>query len=345
MLRWLPIWPFRSDDDNRLQLHASQPAGVVLDTTAVSQPESDRGWSTVVWSYYGTMLRQLQARFGAYGDVYAIGYDWRQDIEWLAGYAASKIDAIMQLTGAAHVAVVTHSMGGLVLRSALRKGLLNDKLASLIHVCIPAAGAVLLYRRMFTGMVSPYDGGGSVGDRSFRFLLGTTRQGFVGNMSGLPGANQLMPTSFFPPDAHGAAWNASLPGVPFAQLYGNASSPPGIVPLNIGLTAEVIADLQERVADSTAFDQFLGNPANKLHPETWSICGTAQQTETHISFQGGVANPFIEGLGDGTVPEVSALSLQLDPSRMFTAAVEHSKACEDATVQQHVVDILTHYIA
>ena len=31
MLRWAPVWPIRSDDDNRRQLHAREPAGVLID--------------------------------------------------------------------------------------------------------------------------------------------------------------------------------------------------------------------------------------------------------------------------------------------------------------------------
>ena len=31
MLRWAPLWPVRSNDDNRRELHAKEPAGVVID--------------------------------------------------------------------------------------------------------------------------------------------------------------------------------------------------------------------------------------------------------------------------------------------------------------------------
>src|SRR5262245_1860193 len=88
MVRWAPVWPFRSDDDNRVQLHAREPAGVIFDTASVGPAERDRGWSTVVWSYYGGLLQRLQDDFGAAGGVYAVGYDWRQDIGWLGDWVA-----------------------------------------------------------------------------------------------------------------------------------------------------------------------------------------------------------------------------------------------------------------
>ena len=344
MLGWLPVWPFRSDDDNRLALHASQPAGVIYDTSSnVSTVEMDRGWSTVPWSYYGPMLRGLQTQFGTKGDVYAVGYDWRQDIEWLADYAAQKIQSILAQTGASKVAVVTHSMGGLVVRSALLKSLKKDNLAALVHICIPAAGAVNLYRRMFTGMISPYDGDGSIGNRVFRLLLGNSRKGFVGNISGLPGAAQLLPSGFFPRDDHGAYWNAELNTIPFANLY-SAQSPPGLVAASIGLADDVISDLQDRLSDIKNFQSFLGDPSQQLHPETWLVYGTGQNTETHIAFSSGVAAPVVDHFGDGTVPQISAMSLNLNPQRVFSAAVEHASACADQPVLSRVVQILTPYI-
>jgi hypothetical protein len=347
MLGWLPIRPFRSDDDNRLTLHASEPAGVIYDTSSnVSQAASDRGWSTVPWSFYGPMLQGLQTRFGAKGDVYAVGYDWRQDIEWLGGYAAEKIQGILGETGATQAIVITHSMGGLVLRSALQGGSINENdLVALLHICIPAAGAVNLYRRMFTGMITPYDGGGSIGDSVFRLILGNNRKGFVGNISGLPGAVQLLPSGYFPLDSHGAFWNAELTGVPFNGLYSSATSPPGIAPpTTVGLATDVMADLQDRISDVANFEAFLGDPAQALHPETWLIYGTAQSTETHIAFRAGVAVPGVDALGDGTVPQVSALALNLNPQRVRSATVEHSMACADTSVLNYTIDILSPYL-
>jgi len=344
MLSWLPIRPFRSDDDNRLTLHASAPAGVIYDTSSnVDQAQSDRGWSTVAWSYYGPLLTSLQNQFGAKGSAYAIGYDWRQDIEWLGGYVAGKIQGILSETGVEKAIVVTHSMGGLVLRSALLSNALADtELATLVHVCIPAAGGLSLYRRMFTGMIQPYDGGSGIGDSAFRLLLGNSRKGFVGNMSGLPGAVELLPSSFFPLDSHGAFWNAELNGMAFNDLYAAQTSPPGLIP-QISLAADVYQDLQDRVSDIANFEAFFGNPAVSLHPETWLIYGTGQATETHISFTSGIANPVVDNLGDGTVPQISAMALNLG-ARALAANVEHSAACADAPVVQQVADILIPYL-
>ena len=47
MLRWLPIWPFRSNDDNRRELHAREPAAVMidpLDAGSMDAQEVRLGW-------------------------------------------------------------------------------------------------------------------------------------------------------------------------------------------------------------------------------------------------------------------------------------------------------------
>ena len=91
-------------------------------------------------------------------------------------------------TGADRVAIVTHSMGGLVARAAcLVNPALAERIAVVVHVCQPSAGAVVLYRRLFTGLVRGLDGGGGIADRVFRLLLGSDQATFLANMSGLPG--------------------------------------------------------------------------------------------------------------------------------------------------------------
>jgi pimeloyl-ACP methyl ester carboxylesterase len=352
MLKWMPVWPFRSDDDNRMDLHAQEPAAVIQDLANVNQAQSDRGWSGVAWTYYGPMLQSLDQKWGTSNGIYSIGYDWRQDISALADYAAEKIDEILAKTGAQQVAVITHSMGGLVIRAALRKGAIIPKIAVVLHICMPASGAVVIYRRMFTGLVETFDGGGSISDRAFRFLLGDSRKGFVGNFSGLPGAVQLMPGSYFPFDTSmpPSPWNPLLSTTPYNQLYFSPASPPGIVPDNIGLASDVVSDLNDRVADLYDFQAFFGNPADQLHPQTYLIYGSAATpltiplTDTHIGFDNGDAIPIQDTLGDGTVPVLSAKSLQLDPTRMIPLNVEHSMACADAAVQAQAATILGPYL-
>jgi pimeloyl-ACP methyl ester carboxylesterase len=339
MLRWAPVWPFRSDDDNRREWHAREPAGVLIDPLddSVDAEGVDHGWGGVVWSSYGTYLQHLRS-LAAGRQAFAVGYDWRQDIRWLGEYAADKLRACLEQTGAEKLWLVSHSMGGLVVRSAfLSAPDLVHRIDKVLHVCQPSTGAVILYRRLFTGLVRGLDGGGGVSDRAFRLLLGDSRAAFVGNMSGQPGPLQLLPSESFPADEEGQPWNGALAGTPFAGLYGNADSPPGLDDGNLQLPAEARDDLVERIQDVADFFAWLGAPRRPdlVPPETWLIYGTGRDTETRITFADGTPQPVVTEDGDGTVPSLSATALGLAADRQFAVAgLGHATACQDGRVRE-----------
>jgi pimeloyl-ACP methyl ester carboxylesterase len=345
MLRWAPLWPFRSDDDNRRDLHAREPAGVLMDplTSVVDDDGVAHGWGGVVWSFYSDYLSDLR-NLAAGGQAFAVGYDWRQDIQWLGEYAADKLLACLDQTGADKLWLVTHSMGGLVVRAAFRfKPDLMARVEKVLHVCQPTTGAVVLYRRMFTGLVPGLDGGGSLSERAFRLLLGNSRIGFVGNMSGQPGPMQLMPSAFFPVEDGGQRWNQALDtGTAFGDLFDNAASPPGVNDVDLALSADVRADLLERVRDVADFQNWLGEPriSNPPAPETWLIYGTERNTETRIEFAGSVPTPVVTAGGDGTVPAVSATALGLVADRQHPVpGLEHSTACRNQQVRDFTAQL------
>jgi hypothetical protein len=326
MLWWAPAWPVRRDDDNRRDMHVNQPAGVVVTPldNQVADDEARRGWGGVVWSYYSGILRDLQRSYPAAG-VYAVGYDWRQRIEWLGWYAGQRIRKALAENGAAEFSAVTHSMGGLVLRAAFAADpSLLGIARRVVHVCQPSAGAVILYRRLFTGLVRPYDGGGGVADRAFRLILGNTRTAFLGNMSGLPGPMQLLPSPYF-----GAAWNPLL-AAGAAYTSGNAAPAIG----DGRLAAEVAADLAARVNEVNAFHVWLGPPANPaLAARTWLLYGATSPTETAVTYPAGRATPTVTPAGDEVVPAVSATALGLPAGQAIGfGGLTHPVACNNPGV-------------
>lgn len=94
------------------------------------------------------MLRRALTRRGL-GPVYTINYGPPlDDIEHFVEALAAKVDAICKATGAARVALVGHSMGGLVARAYLRRhGVLRS--ACLITLGTPHHGS--MHARIFPG--------------------------------------------------------------------------------------------------------------------------------------------------------------------------------------------------
>jgi hypothetical protein len=347
MLDWVPVWRFRPADLLRRRLRARQPAGVVIDpgSGAVTPDEADRGWGGVVWSFYGKFLQDLQD-VARPANAYAVGYDWRQDLWWLGGYFRAKLLRVLQQTGADQALVLTHSMGGLVLRSAFAQdAALRDQVRGVVHICQPSVGAVVLYRRLFTGLEYGLDGGGGLSDRVFRLILGTSRDDFVGNMSGLPGAMELIPSEFFPPDEQGQPWNSYLArGTAAGALYGSPTSPPGLFAGGLQLAADALADLREQIQRVVRYHQQLGRPDAPAGPadDTWLFYGTDVKTETGIAFDPiGQPVPVQTDAGDGTVPARSATALGLGPGRQVAVpGVLHADACLHDEIRRRVRGIL-----
>jgi pimeloyl-ACP methyl ester carboxylesterase len=90
------------------------------------------------------VLRRGLAKRGL-GPVYTINYGPPlADIEYFAGQLKSRIDAICAATGAAQVALIAHSMGGLVARAYLRR-FGTQRVAMLITIGTPHHGSMLAW--------------------------------------------------------------------------------------------------------------------------------------------------------------------------------------------------------
>ena len=93
-----------------------------------------------VWFF----LRRDLARRGL-GPVYTINYGPPlAGIEHFAGQLAGRIDAICADTGAARVALIAHSMGGLVARAYLRR-VGAERVAALVTIGTPHHGSMLAW--------------------------------------------------------------------------------------------------------------------------------------------------------------------------------------------------------
>ncbi len=281
-------------------------------TPAITPSQRQRGWAGVSGDSYGAFLVDLEARtFGSNRTpVYAYGYDWRQDIRRLgAQLAADLLGQSVTIPGGlgtasptsrfgssgllAHAGnadrciLLTHSMGGLVARAALKASTaLQSKVLAVLHVVQPATGAPVLYRRFVTGAISEHDGGWP-----FTRILGQSGPDFATVVSACAGPNQLMPSNIYRDAcaAANSAWvshsrfreNHATPHRSTVSVYSVLRQPPTAAPPGImraDVSASVQADLARRINEVESFHQWLGDW--KLEPKTWAVYGDGMPTDT-----------------------------------------------------------------
>lgn len=347
MLWWLPVPLVNPRSALAAALHRDEPAEVIEDESDfVADGEKHRGWEGLSSEHYLKHLRGLDADLGTGADVRGFGYDWRQDITALGRTMAARL---LAAAGADELVLVTHSMGGLVARSAVAQSPeLAAKVRGVVHVCPPSCGAVVLYRRFFTGTEFRVDGG--FADLPLLWILGDDADEFALTASGLPGAVQLLPSPSY--SVLGEPWNPFLGTPPEVHaMYEADRWPPGLgVP---DLPPKARAALADRAREVRAFHTTLGD---RFHPNTWVICGDGLPTDATVVTDRGTltfANPRPQN-GDGTVPLASASfgiagtqatlgdgNINASDARLWIATgLEHATAMANVAVMKAVVRIL-----
>ncbi len=344
-----------------------------------------RGWAGVAWGFYGAILmfleEELVSPFPLAGNVqspvYAFGYDWRKSNADNGAELVVFIDKVLQAEHAEQVILVTHSMGGLVARGALiprgkmhPDGTLAPKVRGAIHTVQPSLGAVVAYRRFFTGWVSDLDGGGlfDPGPLVLGKIMGTTPGRYAFNLSGCPGATQLLPnraynTHFGNDHMTTAGDHPNWLGLPSSQdigegVYGlyKGENPPGLAGIVRRGARDIGADPQQCVDDFIRnvdkADSFHLTVAGVAYPITHVIFGTGLPTDHRFEMlsqfsatasfvrDGDGANIRVTKLpnGDGTVPRVSGRCPKLQQAAPAHEAneLDHSKVFADDTFRRKV---------
>jgi pimeloyl-ACP methyl ester carboxylesterase len=328
-------------------MHHLVPVAVMRHADGLKPTQVANGWGGVSATYYRALLAATE---GAGRATFAAGYDWRQDLCRLAGDLLKQLQAPRFKEG---LLLVTHSMGGLLARAAFAEHPpLREQVKGVIHVCQPCRGAVVLYRRAFTGCRRGTDAT-TFTDKLFCHILGTSGAQFVINLCGLPGALQLLPTVEYeyPKDARLAGW-AGLRHQFVDDLYGNSTCPPGIRTPNA--SSYLDSNLSANLPLTAAFQNRI---PKVFHENTWFLYGTGLDTDVGVFYAGGRIAELRLPAGDGTVPEGSAAPQGVLPSRTAAAVplaqfdpnlhryghqvgLEHSQACNHKEVIEAVLAIL-----
>lgn len=131
---------------------------------------AERGWGGVFWSSYGDLIIALQnhqweepVRHCFEFPVHAFGYNWTDDNFNTGRMLSEKIDEIIANYKSkgrmcTHVILVSHSMGGLVCRSACKLHGAEKQVIGVLHGVQPATGAAAAYWRIKGGFERPHGG-------------------------------------------------------------------------------------------------------------------------------------------------------------------------------------------
>ncbi len=333
------------------RLHSRLAASVMRTREDSSPLEQARGWNGVLHTFYGRLRYSLQQRWDLSPEagpdivnVYAFGYDWRQTNRVSGRLLKDRIQEMLTIEHpATQVILITHSMGGLVARSAMKDGA-SSLVKGVIHVVQPAVGAVVAYRRFKTGAQ-----GGTLfhdGDFGLTRILGRNPLDYALVSYGLRGPLELLPSNHYSRGGAAAAhhwltWDSEVARSITPQL----TQPPGNVYAayreptgNLGLFKsrghedEHIAEgLDAAITGAEGFHRDLGVWA---HPNTFviAVSGHATDIGTHVVIPYTATGLLVDETadttnhinenGDGTVPLESQTILAVPPSQqhVFTAA-------------------------
>jgi pimeloyl-ACP methyl ester carboxylesterase len=104
-------------------------------------PPGEEGLLTSVATedVYGSIFKYLTG-IGTNG-VYAYPYDWRRSVPAAATGLSTLVDEVLKKSGAKHVVLVAHSMGGLVTQEYINTGSNADKVSRAVTIGTPYWGA------------------------------------------------------------------------------------------------------------------------------------------------------------------------------------------------------------
>jgi pimeloyl-ACP methyl ester carboxylesterase len=166
----------RFDTSGRPQFGDFAPSGQFVAAT-VNVPK--KGPQTV--APYGGVLPALNsAGYNLGTNLFIFAYDWRYNADHSRGDLDAMVNQVLAQTGANSVDIVTHSMGGMVVRDFLLNGTNRGKVHSVVMLAPPNFGTVKGTVAVHQGVCLPDDrtgwdviGNCYVSDRTVRYIYRT----------------------------------------------------------------------------------------------------------------------------------------------------------------------------
>lgn len=301
---------------------------VDLRNPRVKNPDGlERGWGGIAWGMYGPFIEQLERLRGDGGlareltagrgklapidtPVHAFGYNWtasnRDSGEKLKAFIGEVI-GLYRRSGreCRQVVLVTHSMGGLVARSACMLHGAASMVLGVVHGVQPATGSAAAYWRMRAGFPRPERS--DVAGYLAALALGHDAREVTALLGNMPGGLELLPNRNYTTNDGRRKWlrwtepdgtEVDLPraGDACAEIYLEREEPwrliakpewlaPGAptraVPRVFGSATDPWPSYTRRVESAAKFHDDL---ALKQHPRTHHFSGVGEPTPATISF-------------------------------------------------------------
>lgn len=282
---------------------------------------------------YRTFLEELRGHdWGALGKlfvfpVYGFGYNWSASNRTSGARLAQRITEIIAeakaVTGACEkVILVTHSMGGLVARSAMKLSGAESQVLGVVHGVQPAYGAPAAYMRIKAG----FEGDWVKGRLTSRFL-GPTGRDVTALLANSIGGLQLLPGKLYLTSKGSSRWlqipdqpkgshllplrndpfadiyrvpavvNPDRPSGPTTNTYWGLVDPELLTPGDVKTkTANALDDQSDALAPVQApwtnylsylaeAEAFLDQLGTYRHPRTWWFNGTGLATAETARFE------------------------------------------------------------
>ncbi|NMC62453.1 MAG: alpha/beta hydrolase, partial [SAR324 cluster bacterium] len=235
-------------DPGYLQVSEDDTKHNKMFTSEADPGRESRGWGGVYWGAYGGLLEELQdynwnkpvssddkdkkkelAGKCFEFPVHAFGYNWTDSNYNSGKNLANKIEEIIdgyktKERLCKYVILVTHSMGGLVARSACVLHGAQDNVLGVIHGVQPAVGAAAAYWRMKAGFERT-----GIASTISAWVLGTNGEEVTCILGNAPGGLELLPTKDYTQNDGGKQWlhitlqdgkEISLPQYdPYSEIY------------------------------------------------------------------------------------------------------------------------------
>lgn len=262
--------------------------------------------------YYSMVKKLEKTGYRKHRTMFAMPYDWRYSSTKNSTYLKQKIDLALQRSGARQVHLVVHSMGGLLVRETLLSNIsYQSKVNRIVYMGTPFLGSPRAYQAIRFGY-------------NFSIPWMDEETGKIISEYA-PAVYELLPSKKY---------------------------------------FETVSFLKKNRTDLFSYDEFLNDKKVQLHyaplvkqggalHEKWenktinvpqySIIGTGQSTFLGYwfdAYHNEWAPYYDPGLGDGTVPYISANYAQKDIKKRYYVVGEHAKLPTIPEVIEQVTQLL-----